>query len=75
MAKDQFPVLEYDAAAEFWVPTIETLQAMMSDNEYVTKIAPDERSFIDGDSMKMLIGVDYIVVENGNLVENHGRQF
>lgn len=47
----------------------------MSDNEYLTKISPDEKNFIDGESMKMLIGVDYIVVENGNLVEEHGRQF
>lgn len=69
------PILEYDGAAEFWMPNLEIFQAMGSDPEYLEKIQPDEANFIDGESIKMILGVDYIVVENQNAVEEHGRQF
>jgi hypothetical protein len=69
------PILEYDGAAEFWMPNLETFQAMGSDPEYLEKIQPDEANFIDGESIKMVLGVDYIVVENQNAVEEHGRHF
>lgn len=69
------PVLEFDGAAEFWVPNLETLQAMNTDPEYVEKIQPDEANFIDPKSFKMIIGVDYIIVENQNAVLEHGRKF
>jgi hypothetical protein len=68
-------ILQYDGAAEFWVRDLETLQAMVIDEEYVNVIQPDEANFIDASSMKMLIGVDYVVVEDGKLVEEHGREF
>lgn len=48
---------------------------MGSDPEYLEKIQPDEANFIDGESMRMIVGVDYIVVENQNAVEEHGRKF
>lgn len=48
---------------------------MATDPEYVEKIQPDEDNFIDKESMKMLVGVDYTVVEAGKLVETHGREF
>lgn len=69
------PILEYDGAAEFWMPNLEILQAMQTDPEYVEKIQPDEANFIDGESIQMILGVDYIVVENQNAVEQHGRSF
>ncbi|KAI9151360.1 hypothetical protein HJFPF1_08562 [Paramyrothecium foliicola] len=69
------PVLEFDGAVEMWVPNIEVLQTMNQDPEYVNKIQPDEANFIDLSSMRMIIGVDYIVVENQNAVMDHGRKF
>ena len=48
---------------------------MQSDPEDVEKIAPDEDNFIDKKSFRMLIGVDYVVVEDGRKVEQHGREF
>lgn len=68
------PILEYDGAAEFWAP-LEVLQRMNTDPEYLGKIQPDEANFIDGTSLRMVVGVDYIVVENQNAVMEHGRQF
>jgi hypothetical protein len=75
VVKGQFPILEYDGAAEFWVRDLETLENMYSDPEYVEVIQPDEANFIDGESFKMLIGVDYTIVENNEPVEVHGREF
>ncbi|CAH0057180.1 unnamed protein product [Clonostachys solani] len=69
------PILEFDGAAEFWMHNLETLQAMANDNEYLTKIQPDEANFMDLESARMIIGVDYIVVEHQNVVQQHGRTF
>jgi hypothetical protein len=48
---------------------------MQTDPEYVEKIQPDEKNFIDGESLKIVVGVDYVVVEAQNKVEQHGRVF
>ncbi|KAI1039439.1 hypothetical protein LB505_002602 [Fusarium chuoi] len=69
------PVLEFDGAAEFWVPTMETFQAMGSDPFYRDVITPDENNFIDHSSMRMIVGFDYIMVDNQNAVTEHGRTF
>ncbi|SPO04117.1 uncharacterized protein DNG_06800 [Cephalotrichum gorgonifer] len=69
------PILEFDGAAEYWVPDLETFAAMGSDPEYLNNIQPDEANFIDLDSLRIIIGVDYILVENQNAVEEHGRTF
>jgi hypothetical protein len=74
-AQGLLPVLDFDGAAEFWVRDLETLQAMMTDKEYVEKIQPDEGNFINGETVTIIIGVDYIVVDNGKLVEDHAREF
>lgn len=69
------PVLEYDGAAEFWMPSLEIFQAMGSDPEYLNVIQPDEANFIDLETIRMVIGVDYVVVEHQNPIEQHGRTF
>ncbi|CAI6329125.1 unnamed protein product [Periconia digitata] len=69
------PILEFDGAAEFWMHDIQTLAKMQSDPFYIEKIRPDEEQFIDGKSLKLIVGVDYIVVENQNAVMEHGRSF
>lgn len=68
-------VLEFDGAAEFWVQNMETFQAMGMDPHYVNVIRPDEANFIDAKSMRLIVGVDYIVIENQNAVTEHGRTF
>ncbi|KAF4996989.1 hypothetical protein FDECE_12228 [Fusarium decemcellulare] len=68
-------IVEFDGAAEFWVPTLETFQAMGQDPEYIGKIVPDEAKFIDQSTIRMIIGVDYIGIESQNVVMEHGRSF
>ncbi|KAF5019810.1 hypothetical protein F66182_8179 [Fusarium sp. NRRL 66182] len=69
------PILEFDGALEVWVHNLETFQAMGSDPEYLRVVQPDEANFIDLQSFKMIIGVDYTVVEHQNAVMEHGRKF
>ena len=54
---------------------LETFQAMGSDPEYLNAIQPDEANFIDQSSIRMIIGVDYIVLDGQNAVGEHGRTF
>lgn len=53
----------------------QTLRDMQTDPEYVGVIMPDEARFIDLPSMKMVVGVDFVVVDSGHLVGEHGRDF
>jgi hypothetical protein len=69
------PILEFDGAAEFWAPSLDTFMAMQSDPYYLEKIVPDEANFIDHKSVKLTLGVDYTVIEHQNKVEEHGRTF
>lgn len=69
------PVLEFDGGAEFWVQDMETFQTIGADPFYTDVIQRDEANFIDMESMRMIVGVDYIVVENQNSVTEHGRSF
>lgn len=69
------PTLEYDGSSEYWARDMQTFENMLADKDYQTKIAPDEANFLDPQSVKMTIGVEYIVVENQNAVTEHGRAF
>lgn len=54
---------------------LETFQAMGSDLEYLNVVQTDEANFIDLESIRMIIGLDYIVLESQNAVGEHGRTF
>lgn len=69
------PLLDYDGAAEFWVPSLETFLTMGADPEYVNVIQPDEANFIDLTSLKVVVGADWVVVEGGKKVVEHGREW
>ena len=45
---------------------------MRGDPEYISKIQPDKANFIDAGSIRMISGVDYIVMENENAGGEHG---
>lgn len=51
------------------------MREMQEDPEYFEKLVADEAKFIDAKSMKILIGVDYVHIDNGNFVRDHARKF
>jgi hypothetical protein len=69
------PVLEYDGGVEIWVRDLETMQAMATDPAYLNEIAADEEEFTDRSSVRIMLGVDYVVIEEGKVVEEHRQDF
>jgi hypothetical protein len=45
------------------------------DQYYQDIIRPDEVKLIDMESIAVTVGVEYIVIDNGKLVEKHEREF
>ena len=60
---------------DFWVKKYEDFEAAFLDPYYQKVIQPDEKNLIDMDTISVTIGVEYIVIEDGKLVEEHSRDF
>jgi hypothetical protein len=69
------PMLAYDGMGDFWVKDYADFEAAFLDPEYLAKIRPDELKLIDMDSIAVTIGVEYVVIDGGKLVEKHEREF
>ena len=67
------PGLQYDGMADFYVHKYEDFEAAFLDPEYQERIRPDELRFVDMDSIALTVGVEYIPVDDGKLVEKHER--
>lgn len=68
-------LLQYDGMADFWVRKYEDFEAAFLDPEYQEKIRPDEMKLLDMESIAVTVGVEYVVVDSGQAVEEHQRQF
>ncbi|KAF7551828.1 hypothetical protein G7Z17_g4761 [Cylindrodendrum hubeiense] len=69
------PLLQYDGMGDFWVRKYEDFEAAFLDLEYQEKIRPDELKLIDMDSIAVTVGVDYVAIDGGEVVEEHQREF
>jgi hypothetical protein len=69
------PTLQYDGMGDFWVRKYEDFEAAFLDPEYQEKIRPDELKLIDMDSIAVTVGVEYVAIDNGKVIENHSRDF
>ncbi|KAJ3899835.1 EthD domain-containing protein [Lentinula edodes] len=58
-----FPVLDFDAAAEFFVAKLDDLMELLRDEEYQQKVTADESNFLDHSSIQVLVGEDHIQYE------------
>ncbi|KAF2840325.1 hypothetical protein M501DRAFT_1015385 [Patellaria atrata CBS 101060] len=67
--------LEFDGAADFYVQKYEDFESAFLDQEYQDKIRPDELKLIDMDTIRVTIGVEYIVIDEGKMVREHVRDF
>ncbi|KAF2265055.1 hypothetical protein CC78DRAFT_567836 [Lojkania enalia] len=68
-------LLAYDGMGDFWVKKYEDFEAAFLDQYYQQVIQPDEKNLIDMDTIAVTIGVEYIVIEDGEIVEKHSRDF
>ncbi|KAF2681421.1 hypothetical protein K458DRAFT_391809 [Lentithecium fluviatile CBS 122367] len=60
-AKFKIPVPEYDGIAEVWVKDIETWESIVTDEDFVAAIAPDEAHFIKA-PIHIMLGYDHTVI-------------
>jgi hypothetical protein len=61
--------------ADFWVKKYEDFEAAFLDPYYKEVIQPDEKAFIDMETIAVTIGTEYIVLEEGEIVEKHANDF
>jgi hypothetical protein len=57
----KIPVPEYDGIAEVWVKDIETWVSIVTDEDFVAVIAPDEAHFIKA-PIDIMLGYDNTVI-------------
>jgi hypothetical protein len=69
------PVLDWDGMADFYVRDYNDFEAAFLDAEYLERIRPDELRFIDMDSIRLTVGVDYICIDQDQVVKEHKRRF
>ncbi|KAH7312449.1 EthD domain-containing protein [Stachybotrys elegans] len=69
------PLMAYDGVGDFWVRRYEDFEAAFLDPEYKERLQPDEDKFVDRDSVSLTVGVDYVCVDNGEIVHEHSRRF
>lgn len=69
------PTLQYDGMGDFWVHKYEDFEAAFLDPEYQEKIRPDELKLIDMETIAVAVGVEYVAIDDGKVVEQHQREF
>lgn len=69
------PAMSYDGTADFWVRRYEDFENAFLDTEYLDKIKADEMNFIDVESAVVTVGVEYAVIDDGQIAETHLRSF
>lgn len=68
-------MMAYDGMGDFYVRKYEDFENAFLDPEYMEKIRPDELRLIDMDSIGVTVGVEYVVIDDGRVVEKHERNF
>ena len=64
------PVMDWDGIADFYVRKYEDFEDAFLDSEYQERIRPDELKLIDMDTVRMTVGVDYVCINEGEIVES-----
>lgn len=67
--------LPYDAMGDFSVKKHEDFEAAFLDPYYQKVIQPDEKNLIDMETIAVTIGVEYVVIEGGEIKRTHERGF
>jgi hypothetical protein len=52
------PMMEFDAAAEFWAKDMDTILSVYEDPDYLRIIVPDEEKFLTREASKFMVGYE-----------------
>ncbi|KAH8173539.1 ethD domain-containing protein [Sarocladium implicatum] len=69
------PVLDWDGMADFYVRRYEDFEAAFLDAEYLERIRPDEVKLMNMESIRLTVGVEFVCIDDGELVKEHERTF
>ncbi|KAL6710597.1 hypothetical protein ACN47E_008645 [Coniothyrium glycines] len=67
------PIVSYDGMAHFWYKTFEDFERAYEDQYYKDVVRKDEEYLFDLNSISITIGVDYCVIEDAKVVEEHQK--
>ncbi len=56
------PPVRYDGITELWFDNVEALGRCFSDSEYLTRIRPDEESFLDLHACDFIVSTETVVL-------------
>lgn len=59
----QFPVVDFDGIAQIWFENLAGVTAVFGSDNYRKDIAPDEKKFIDIESVLWIYSTEHIVIE------------
>lgn len=67
--------LSYDGMADFYVRKYEDFEALFLDPYYQEVVQPDEKKLFCMDTMSVTIGVEYVAIDKGEMVQTHASRF
>ncbi|KAH8634323.1 hypothetical protein IG631_09723 [Alternaria alternata] len=70
----KMPTLSYDGMADFWVRNYEDFEKAYEDPFYLEVVKKDEEYLFDLESLRVTAGVEYSVIEDGKVVQEHARK-
>jgi uncharacterized protein (TIGR02118 family) len=70
----KMPTLSYDGMADFWVRNYEDFEKAYEDPFYLEVVKKDEEYLFDLESLRVTAGVEYCVIEDGKVVQEHARK-
>ncbi|CAI9633367.1 hypothetical protein GT037_008905 [Alternaria burnsii] len=70
----KLPTLSYDGMADFWVRNFEDFQKAYEDPFYLDVVKKDEEYLFDLESLRVTAGVEYYVIEDGKVMQEHARK-
>ncbi|CAN9454407.1 unnamed protein product [Alternaria alternata] len=70
----KMPTLSYDGMADFWVRNYEDFEKAYEDPFYLEVVKKDEEYLFDLESLHVTAGVEYCVIGNGKVVQEHARK-
>ncbi|KAK6510266.1 hypothetical protein TWF481_004983 [Arthrobotrys musiformis] len=70
-----FQLSEWDGVEDFYVRDLKNFTDLLSDEEYKSILAPDAQRFVGGPEMALLVGEDYVLLDNGKVQEQHENNY
>ena len=69
----EMPTLSYDGVADFYVKSLEGFKKAYEDPYYKNTVKPDEEYLFDVKNMRIMVGTETHVIEEGKIVQSRSQ--